>query len=68
MFSLQSSTGITIRDLKIFIQNLPEKDTNGEDFEVWLDTGYGHSNICKKIVPFNVSKNGCDLFLSYKEN
>jgi len=45
--------GITIRELKIIIKDLPEEDENGELFELWMYTGVGLSSPVTEIWKLN---------------
>lgn len=55
MKPLINKSGITIKELKEYIKDLPEVDGNGEDYEVWVintdqvDT----SDIAKSIMQLN---------------
>ena len=59
---LSNANGITIRQLKEYVKNLPETDEFGEDYEVWLDDG-AFSNVCKEIWLLNKREDGQDLLL-----
>lgn len=57
MEPLINKTGITIKQLKDFIKDLPDKDENGEDFEVWIggnNCHFGLSNPCTEISKLNI--------------
>ena len=62
---IRNDHGITIKQLKDYIMNLPEKDSNGEDYEVWVakDTksGTGLSNYVVEICKLNEG----DILLTY---
>jgi hypothetical protein len=57
MKKLTNKEGITIRELKNLIKELPEVDyETGEEFEVWINgtnCEYGLSNSCKSIIKLN---------------
>ncbi len=50
-----NKTGITIKQLKELVKDLPETDENGEDFEVWLEDFHDHtlSSIATSIMQLN---------------
>ena len=51
---LSDSNGITIKQLKDFVKDLPEKDENDEDYTVWISDFNDHfSNVAKSIYPLN---------------
>jgi hypothetical protein len=51
---LINSNGITIKELKEIVKDLPEVDEyNGEDYEVWMDDGNGYSNVVTSIYRLN---------------
>ena len=60
---LENEKGITIRELKEYINGLPEKDDNGNDFEVWIETGKCLSSPVVEIIPLNAKDNGHDIEL-----
>ena len=55
MKNLINRNGITIKELKELVKNLPEKDEYGEDFELWVtNTDDGMlSNVATKITRLN---------------
>jgi hypothetical protein len=53
MTPLINSNGITIKELKELVKDLPETDEYGEDFEVWIETGENLSSPCKEIWRLN---------------
>jgi len=56
---------ITVRDLKDWLDGIPDKDHNGEDHEIWIDTGGGLSNPCVSIWPLNSRREfGHDVILA----
>jgi hypothetical protein len=55
---------ITIKELKDFVKDLPEKDSyTGDDYEVWIGRG-NISNPCRQLWTLNKSDRGCDILLS----
>ena len=59
---LINRNGITVRQLKEYIKNLPEVDDMGEDYEVWISTGGGLSNVAKEICRLNKG----DIILNWR--
>lgn len=57
MKHLVNKNGITVKQLKDLVKDLPETDpANGEDYEVWIDgtdCKPGLSNACKSIWQLN---------------
>lgn len=57
MENLINTEGITIKELKNWLKDLPEIDEDtGEEFEVWINgtnCEYGLSNACKSIIKLN---------------
>lgn len=57
MENLTRTNGITIRELKNWIKDMPEiDDVTGEEFEVWINgtnCENGLSNSCKHICQLN---------------
>jgi hypothetical protein len=55
MKPLVNKTGITIRELKELVKDLPEADEYGEDYEVWVENtdNNGLSNAAKTIMQLN---------------
>ena len=58
---ITNTNGITIKELKEYVKDLPEQDQFGEDFEVWISDIDSTSNVCKEIHKLN---NG-DLLFSW---
>lgn len=54
--------GLTIRELKAFICNMPDQNGYEEDYEVWLQSGDGMSRICTSISSLNQG----DILLEYE--
>ena len=50
---LDPEFGVTIKDLKEYVKDLPETDENGEDYEMWVENENGTSNMVKSIWPLN---------------
>ena len=55
MKNLVNKNGITIRELKLLIKDLPEYNEYGEDYEVWIENtdDEGLSNSAKSIMRLN---------------
>ncbi len=57
MHPLTNPRGITIRQLKELIKDLPEVNADGEEFEVWMNVSADEDNIgsyvCKSIYKLN---------------
>ena len=55
MEALVNKQGITIKELKEFVKDLPEVDEYGEDYEVWIENtdDNGLSNSAKVISQLN---------------
>jgi hypothetical protein len=56
MEALVNKHGITVRQLKELVMNLPEVDESGEEYGVWVNgtnCDYGLSNPCKSILQLN---------------
>ncbi len=62
---LKSKIGITIKQLKDLVKDLPEIDEYGADYEVWIENTDDRylSNVAKQIIPLN----GGDILISIKE-
>jgi hypothetical protein len=60
-----NNNGITLKELKQLISDLPESDMSGNEYEVWLQSGTGITSICKAIVPLNNHSGGSDIALFY---
>ena len=56
--------GMTITDLKKVIDGMPEKDDNGEDYEVWMSVGRQISSQVSQAVDLNKG----DLILYCREH
>jgi hypothetical protein len=52
---------LTIKELKEFIKDLPDKNKEGEPFEVWFQTGQGLSSPVTEICKLNNREDGCDI-------
>lgn len=62
MTKLENKNGITVRQLKELVKDLPEvNDTWNEPFELWVDIGNGLSKPITSIWPLNKNEDGCDL-------
>ena len=44
---------LTVKNLKEFVKDLPEKDKYGHDYEVWVGNGDGLSNCATTIYKLN---------------
>jgi hypothetical protein len=56
--------GMTIRELKTIVKDLPEIGTDGELLEVWIETGRELSNIVTGIFPLDRRNDRHDILLS----
>ena len=59
---LHTPKGMTVRELKALVSNLPEQGANGVDYEVWLGDGNGYTN--PVVHAWQLNKG--DLLLSHK--
>jgi hypothetical protein len=57
--------GLTIAELKKYIKDLPEYDSDNENdpYEVWIKHKDGKSSIVSEIYPLNLKENGSDIIL-----
>jgi hypothetical protein len=55
--------GMTVRDLRNVLSHWPDKDENGEEYQVWIETGWCLTSQVKEIWPLNVDKVGADMEL-----
>lgn len=55
MNPLINTSGITIRQLKNLVKDLPEIDDSGEDYELWIENtdGSNLSNVATEIWKLN---------------
>lgn len=55
MKTLKNKHGITIKELKELIKDLPEEDDYGSQYEVWIEHTSKKclSNTCKSIMKLN---------------
>ena len=52
--AIENKNGITIKQLKELVKDLPEQDEYGDDFELWVMNKDGNtSNIAKSIMQLN---------------
>ena len=58
-----TSNGLTIKQLKEILNHLPEQNEYGEDYEIWMGTGNGLSNVVKSVCALNKRNDGCDVLL-----
>jgi len=50
---VENYTGITIKELKKFLETLPEEDSNGDDTEVWIQSGRNLSSPASRLSRLN---------------
>ena len=62
MEPLSSESGITVRQLKQWVKDLPEVDNNGEDYEVYISPDGTLSSIVSELWKLN---EGDILMISY---
>lgn len=56
MAFVENKNGITVKQLKEFVNNLPETNKYGEDYEIWIsDSKTDLSNVAVKIISLNES-------------
>ncbi len=60
---LHTDYGITVKQLKEYVKDLPETDANGEDFTVWCESPRSLSGPVYTIMPLNPRPEGQDLLL-----
>lgn len=60
---LETPQGLTIRQLKDWLSNIPDTDEYGEPREVWIQTGFCASSQVKRLVPLNWNPSSCDIVL-----
>lgn len=53
MKPLYNNNGITIKQLKELVKDLPEQDENGENFELWVSNAKGLSSVATSIMRLN---------------
>jgi len=56
--------GMTIRELKTIVKDLPEIGTDGELLEVWIETGRELSSIVTSMHALNRRNDRHDILLS----
>lgn len=61
---LNFPNGMTIKELKELVKDLPEQDENGDDFGVWITNHNGLTNIVHEFANLNQKENGSDILLS----
>jgi len=59
--------GLTIRELKEFIKDLPEKNSEGEEFTVWIDNHNGTNSCVYNIIPLDREPDGDCIELSAEQ-
>lgn len=57
--------GLTIKELKEFINSLPDEMEDGEPYEVWIESGAGLSNVVKRLAALNHDGYGSDICLMW---
>ena len=50
---MEYKKGLTVKELKKLIKHWAEKDANGNDNEVWIETGNGLSSVVTEVVRLN---------------
>ena len=58
-----TTDALTIREFKEILSVLPDTNEYGEDYEVWMGTGNGLSNVIKSVCALNKRIDGCDVLL-----
>lgn len=58
---LKNPNGMTVKELKDYLKDLPEVDEFGEAYEVWLQTQEGHSSPAVEVCRLNQG----DIILSH---
>lgn len=53
MEPVSNEDGITVKQLKEWIRDLPEVDSNGEDYEVWISANKGWSKLAVELSILN---------------
>ena len=61
MFTFKN--GMTVSQLKKLIKYWPEKYNDGEDAEVWIETGRGLSSPVTEVSRLNVRGDSFDILL-----
>lgn len=55
--------GVTVRELKDILSQLPDTDENGEPYTIWIGNGNGMSNQVALVLALDKKQNGCDVLL-----
>jgi hypothetical protein len=68
--NFENSNGVTVRDLKAWLADVPDERPNGEPTQVWLETGWCVSNPRRELWPLNGrteqdGRNSCDVIFGY---
>lgn len=64
---IQFPNGMTVKELKDLVKDLPEVDTHtGDSFEVWITNSENKSlsNVVKEFANLNQTESGSDILLS----
>jgi hypothetical protein len=66
----ENANGVTVRELKAWLADVPDERPNGEPTQVWLETGWCVSNPCRVLSPLNErteedGRKSCDVILEY---
>jgi len=59
----QFKNGMTVKDLKRIVKDIPENNYYGYPYEVWIGNINGTSNVVHEICPLNPDKHGSDIIL-----
>jgi hypothetical protein len=59
----KSPNGLTVKELKEIVNQLPDCNADGESFEVWLESGENLSSPVKSTCALNNRTDGCDIKL-----
>lgn len=60
---LVTPVGLTVRQLKAYLAQIPELTAVGEEAEIWIETGRGLSSPVIRLSPLNVRETTCDVLL-----
>ena len=67
MKTIHNDNGITIRELKELVKELPETDHYGENYTVWLMTSPTTSSQVTTVIPLNQREGfGQDIVLEVR--
>lgn len=66
--TLTNPHGITVRQMKDYLNNVSDLDSEGDDRVFWVTTGENITNTIKQITPLNLEFNGQhDILLEWNE-